>query len=238
MHPRDHKQSQRECAQVGGGCRSVSDGSSDKKAPATVSLSLAMLRISVRPLQTIPSISSARPSMANPPFCLARFRPLARTHTLVRPCTHNAHAHAHAYAHPTAAGFPVSSSLSSWPTLPLLSPPRDSAPPCPMTESALHFPSPQPDRKTTHAFAWPSPALNKYILARQPVLLAKYLPCPLFVPSSLASRRIGAPSGPAHFPTPAAAAPTLFKVVLLAILPVCPSTFDIGPRQHTGKLDR
>lgn len=202
-------------------------------------------------------VENLRPSPANhpihlirtpihgqPSLFLARFRLLARSHT--RSCT-SMYVHAHAYAHPTAAGFPVSSSLSSWPTLPL---------PClPRLRSALSYDRigpdltwpctfpPQPDRKTTHAFAWSSPAPNKYIPARQSVLLSKYLPCPLFVPSSLASRRIGAPSGPAHFPMPAApaaaaAAPTLFKVVLSAILPVCPSTVDIGPRQHTGKLDR
>lgn len=102
----------------------------------------------------------------------------------------------------------------------------------------------QPDRSTdrrtaAHAFAGPLPALNKYILARRAVPLPKYLRGLFLLPPPLASRRIGAPSSPAHFPMPASA-PThthahtlsLFKVALSTSFGRCPSTVDIGPRQH------
>lgn len=92
----------------------------------------------------------------------------------------------------------------------------------------------QPDRRTAaHAFAWPSPALNKYILARRAVPLPKYLQGPFLLPPPLASRRIGAPSSAAHFPMPASAPTHTISLSLLSRLP-SRHPAAVAPRRSTS----
>jgi hypothetical protein len=99
----------------------------------------------------------------------------------------------------------------------------DSAPPLTMTDSDLST-----CRRTSHAFAWLPSCPNKYMLTAWPVPLPKYLGGPFSYLSPLASRRIGAPSRPAHFAHACLCSPALSPSLslssrfLLDFLPVAP----------------